>query len=162
MDLIDTADICPTLNKLGSLPSSRDLNFTNKCNSTFSGEAERSKQTCTSSSGGDKGLGAPVGREDKGDLEDLAADHCQEMGRLPQRIHPRLWRLPRPILQCADNWGRAYQRPHCRLHWHHLEAEAEEGEIWRGRERGGSDGGIVHQPRPGNWDSWFASNFEKS
>ena len=88
MDLIDTADICPTLNKLGSLPSSRDLNFTNKCNSTFSGEAERSKQTCTSSSGGDKRLCAPVGGENKGDLEDLAADHYKAMVCLPQCIHP--------------------------------------------------------------------------
>ena len=83
MDLIDTADICPTLNKLTSLP---DLNF--KRNSTFSGEAERSKQTRPPPSGGDEGLRPPVGREDKGDLEDLAVDHREAMGRLPQCFHP--------------------------------------------------------------------------
>ena len=68
------------------------------CSRWLSGKDERQEPVGAATSGRHERLRFAFGREDQGDLEDLAADHRSKMGRVSQRLHPGLRGLPGPVL----------------------------------------------------------------
>ena len=67
-----------------------------------------------------------------------------------------------PVLQRADDRGRADLGADRGLHRHHPEEEAEEGEVRRGRQRGGVPRGELHPPRPRHRDTRPAPDPQES